>query len=497
MRQNKINYSIIAKIIGILLSIEGLFILLSLPFSIYFATPDYSTIHLFESDKGFWPLIISGLITIATGLIIFFAFRNASSSLTKKEGFVIVTFSWIIISIFGALPLYLSSTTPTITDAFFETISGFTTTGSSILNDIEIVPKGILFWRSMTHWIGGMGIIVLSLAILPIFGIGGMSLFVAEVPGPTPDKLHPRIAATAKRLWGIYVLLTFIETALLMFGGMDLFDGLCHAFGTIATGGFSTQNASVADYSPYIQYVIIVFMILAGTNFTLHYLALHGNLKETIKNEEYRYYMLIILVFSAIIATVLILNTGTEIEASVRNSLFQVVSIVTTTGFVTDNYLLWPNYLWMLIFLLMFIGGNAGSTGGGIKVIRQLLIIKNSFLELKRLVHPNAIIPVRLNDIAVPKNIIFNILAFVILYFFIFAISIIIMSVIGLDYQTSIGAVAASLGNIGPGLGSVGPICNYSDIPDVGKWFLSFLMLLGRLELFTVLILFSPAFWKN
>jgi trk system potassium uptake protein TrkH len=349
----------------------------------------------------------------------------------------------------------------------------------------------------MTHWIGGMGIIVLSLAILPFLGIGGMQLFMAEVPGPTPDKLHPRITATAKRLWGIYVLLTIVQTGLLMLGGMDLFDGLCHAFGTMATGGFSTKNASIAGFSPYIQYVITIFMILAGTNFTLHYLALHGKLKDIWKNEEFRNYIFIILISTVIITLTLTIIGHTNLEKGFRDAIFTVVSIITTTGFVTADYLFWPGALWFIIFLLMFVGGSAGSTGGGIKVVRQLLLFKNSLLELKRLIHPHAVLPVRLNKKPVSQDIVFNILAFFLIYIIIFAFGTLVMSLMGLNFETAIGSTAATLGNIGPGIGNVGPVDNYASMPIFGKWFLSFLMLLGRLELFTVLILFSPAFWKR
>jgi trk system potassium uptake protein TrkH len=376
-------------------------------------------------------------------------------------------------------------------------MSGFTTTGASILTDIETLPKGILFWRSLTHWIGGMGIIVLSLAILPILGIGGMQLFVAEVPGPVPDKLHPRIAGTAKRLWGIYVLLTVAETILLLLGGMNFFDSLCHTFGTVATGGFSTQNASIAGYSPYIQYVIILFMILAGTNFTLHYLSLSGRFSSVWKNEEYRYYLKLLLAFTVIIAALLILKTEINTEKAFRDSFFQVVSITTTTGYVTTDYLAWPSFIWILLFFLMFTGGSAGSTGGGMKAVRQLMVLKSSAVDLRRLVHPRAFIPVRLNDKAVPRDIVSNILAFFVLYMLIFGFGTMIMVVIGLDFDTAIGSVIATLGNIGPAIGDVGPVDNYSAIPMGGKWFLSFLMLLGRLELFTVLILFSPKFWTE
>ncbi|MGM0565700.1 MAG: TrkH family potassium uptake protein [Bacteroidota bacterium] len=494
--RSAINYPIIGKIIGILLILEGVFMFLSLPFSIHFQEPDLNAIKLFVPEMDFWPLLLSGAITVFLGLSLFLIFRKAPKTMSKREGYIIVSFSWVIISVFGALPLFFSGVA-NYADAFFETVSGFTTTGATILTDIEGVSKGLLFWRALTHWIGGMGIIVLSLAILPVLGIGGMSLFVAEVPGPTPDKLHPRITATAKRLWGIYVLLTFVETLLLMLGGMDLFDGLSHAFATMATGGFSTRDASIAAFSPYIQYVILVFMLLAGTNFTLHYLALHGKLKEVFQNEEYRYYLGLLALASLIISLVLIFNAGMPVEKAIRDALFQVVAIVTTTGFITSDYLLWPGFLWMLIFLLMFTGGSAGSTGGGIKIMRQLLILKNSFLELKRIIHPNAVIPVRFNGRAVPGNVMYNIMAFFVIYLIIFATSTLIMSSMGLDYETAIGSAAATLGNIGPGIGGVGPVENYAGIPLGGKWFLSFLMILGRLELFTVLIILSPAFWRR
>ena len=494
--QSKINYPIIIETIGLLLMIEGMFMFLSLPFSIYYQQPDLSRILLFTPGYDFWPLVVSGAATFISGGTLFLIYRNAPKAMSKREGYIIVSLSWIIISFFGALPFFLGGMSD-YSDAFFETMSGFTTTGATILQDIESVSVGLLFWRRLTHWIGGMGIIVLSLAILPILGIGGMSLFVAEVPGPTPDKLHPRITATAKRLWGIYVLLTLIETVFLMFGGMNLFDGLSHAFATMATGGFSTRNASIAAFSPYIQYVIIVFMVLAGTNFTLHYLALHGKLKEVFRNEEYKYYLIVLGLSSIIIGLVLFFNTDLPFEKAIRDSLFQVVSIVTTTGFITSDYLMWPGFLWMLIFLLMFTGGSAGSTGGGIKIMRQLLIFKNSFLELKRIIHPNAIIPVRFNGRAVPSNVIYNVMAFFVIYLIIFGISTLLMSLMGLDFETSIGSVAACLGNIGPGIGNVGPVDNYAAIPLAGKWFLSFLMVLGRLELFTVLIILSPAFWRQ
>jgi len=497
-RSRLLNIPIIARLLGILLLIEGVFLLTTLPFSYFYGYGNQLEFRFFSGQHDFWPLLITAVFTIITGgVVVLSAGRNISKTISRRDGYLIVSLTWVVISFFGALPFYLSGAIPVYTDAFFETISGFTTTGATILHDIEAMPKGLLFWRSMTHWIGGMGIIVLSLAILPFLGIGGMQLFVAEVPGITYDKLHPRITQTAKRLWGIYFLLTFVQTIFLMAGGMDLFDGLCHAFATMATGGFSTKNDSIASFSPFIQYVIIVFMILAGTNFALHYLMLHGRLKDVWRNEEYRYYIFTILIATTLITVALTITADSSIGYSFRHALFSVVSVITTTGFITVDYLEWQGYLWILIFLLMFVGGSAGSTGGGVKVVRQLLLFKNSALELKRLMHPQAIIPVRLNNKPVSQDIIFNVLAFFLIYMIIFTIGAFVMTMTGLPFESAVGASAACLGNIGPGIGSVGPSGNFYHITIFGKWFLSFLMLLGRLELFTILILLSPAFWKR
>ncbi len=350
----------------------------------------------------------------------------------------------------------------------------------------------------MTHWLGGMGIIVLTVAILPFLGIGGMQLLVAEMPGITPDKLHPRITATAKRLWGIYVLLTFAETLILWLGEMNFFDAICHSFATMATGGFSTKNDSITGFSPFTQYVIAVFMIFAGTNFTIHYLALHRKFDRVWANQEFKTYASIIVIVTLIVTIgLLIFHPFPTVESAFRDALFTVVSILTTTGFVTADYYTWPVFLWVIIFMLMFVGGSAGSTGGGIKVVRHLLLFKNSWIELKRAIHPQAIIPVKFNGKSVSQQIIFNVMAFFLLYMLIFAVGIVVMTFIGTDFETSIGAVVASLGNIGPGIGGVGPVDNYAFFTPFSKWFLSFLMLLGRLELFTVLIVISPAFWRS
>lgn len=480
------NLKIIVRVLGFLLVVEGIAMCIALGVALIFGEHDWLA------------FLISAGINLVTGGIIVGLTANAKKEIGKREGFIIVSMVWIVFSFFGSLPYIFSNSIPSFTNAFFETMSGFTTTGSSILNDIEALPHGILFWRSITQWLGGMGIIVLSLAILPVFGIGGMQLFMAEVPGPTPDKISPRIKQTAKTLWKIYIVFTAVETLLLWIGGMTFFDAICHSFTTMATGGFSTKQASIAHWSsPFIQYVIVIFMFLAGTNFTLSYFAIKGKFSTVFKDEEFKYYGLFTLGFTVLIALGLLASNQMGIEKAFRDSLFQVVSIITTTGYATADYLNWVPVLTMLIFTLFFFGGSAGSTGGGIKIMRIVVLLKNGYYELKRLVHPKAIIPVRFNNHSVDPKIVTNVLAFFIIYLVIFGVSTVIFTLIEPDIESSMGAVATCLGNIGPGLGSVGPADNFFHIKPVGKWFLSFLMLLGRLELFTVLVLFSASFWKE
>ncbi len=480
------NYRLVFQFLGLLLLIEGFFMWLCIPVSMLF------------HDHELVPLGVSGLISVTIGGLAMLATRKAPKVLNARDGFLIVAIGWILFSFFGSMPFILSGEIPSFTDAFFETISGFTTTGASILNEIEILPHGLLFWRSLTQWLGGMGIIVMSLAILPLLGVGGMQLFVAEVPGPTPDKLHPRIKETAKRLWAIYIIFTFAETLLLWIGGMTLFDAVNHSFTTMATGGYSTKTASLAYWdSPFIHYVIVIFMFLAGTNFTLSYFAMHLRFKKVWQNEEFRYYLGFIFGFTILLTIILSFTELQSGEESFRHSLFQVVSIITTTGFVTFDYLSWIPLLGIILFMMMFFGGSAGSTGGGIKILRIVLLLKNSAMELKRLIHPNAVIPVWFNKSAVSPDILNNVFAFISFYIITVIVGVIVMTAMGYDIGSAFGAVAATLGNIGPGIGLVGPVENYAHIPVFGKWFLSFLMLIGRLELFTVLILFSPSFWKK
>ncbi len=482
----RFNLKLIFSILGLLLTINGLAMLLALPFSIYYG-------------EDWRPIVYAAAITIFAGVPVWLILnKSVDRELKRRDGYIVVAMGWVTMSFFGALPYLISGVIPDLTNAFFETMSGYTTTGASVLTDIEAVPKGILVWRSLTQWIGGMGIIVLAVAILPILGIGGMQLFVAEAPGISPDKLKPRIKDTAKRLWLIYVGLTGLEAILLMFGGMGFFDALNHSLTTMATGGFSPRNTSIAYYSsPYIQYVITLFMILAGTSFTLTYFMLKRQFHKVFTNEEFVTYLFFLIAATLLMTGFVHQASNQSFELSFRETLFQVVSIVTTTGFVSEDYTSWTPLITMAFFALMFIGGSAGSTAGGIKVVRHIILFKNSFLEMKRQLHPSAVIPVRLNKKAINQDITFNVLAFIIIYFLIFALGSIVMAWVGLDFESALGSVATSLGNIGPGIGSVGPVDNFAHVPNIGKWVLSLMMLLGRLELFTVLILFTPYFWKQ
>ncbi|NVJ89209.1 MAG: TrkH family potassium uptake protein [Flavobacteriaceae bacterium] len=495
-----LNTKIIYRFLGITAILNGIFMFIAFPFS------------FFNNESAAWGILNSGIITIFIGLLLYVFNKPKSTNIQKKEGYLIVTLGWLTLSITGMLPYILSGAIPSIPNAFFETISGYSTTGSSILTDIEVMPKGILFWRSATHWIGGMGIIVLTIAILPLLGIGGMQLFMAEAPGPSTDKLHPRITDTAKRLYLIYVTLTLAEFLLLKVAGMTWFDALNHAMATMSTGGFSTKNASIAYYNhlPYVQYIIIFFMLVAGTNFVLTYFALKGKIQKVFQSEEFKYYLFGIIGVSSLIVVLVVHFQDPSLESSInhpkvfgdveyaiRHSLFMVTSVITTTGFVTADFTMWNYFVSGIFFALFFTGGSAGSTSGGVKVVRHIVMLKNSFLEFKKALHPNAIIPVRFDGKSVSQNIVFNILSFFIIYMFIFIMSSVILSLLGLDFVSALGAAASSLGNIGPAIGTVSPVDNFAHLSTAAKWFCSFLMLIGRLELFTVLILFTPFFWRK
>jgi trk system potassium uptake protein TrkH len=418
-----------------------------------------------------------------------------------REGFAIAALGWVGACLLGALPFYLGPELQlqSFTDCVFESTSGFTTTGASILTNIEALPHGTLFWRSLTHWLGGMGIIALSVALLPLLGVGGMQLFRAEVPGPVAERLTPRISQTAKLLWGVYVLLTALETVALMIAGMSLFDAVCHAMATLATGGFSTRDASVGAYAnPVIDWIIIVFMVLAGTNFTLHYLALTGKVKAYWEDDEFRFYVAVMLLATAVVVVPLLaVGFYPEMHDTLRQGLFQTASIMTTTGFGTADYLLWPPVAGTVLLVLMAVGGCAGSTGGGIKVMRLLLLTKVAKLELQKLVHPRAVTTLWFNGRAVSTNLAHNVLGFFLLYALVFVSAVLILTLGGRDLVTAIGATAATLGNIGPGLGDVGPASNYAFLLGWEKWLLSFLMITGRLEIYTVLVLLLPEAWRR
>ena len=474
---------------------------LALPFSLY---------H--QESNAISGILNAGIISVFIGFLLFFFNKPTDTNIQKKEGYLIVTLGWLTLTLTGMLPYLFSGAIPNITDAFFETVSGYSTTGSTILTDIEATDKGILFWRSATHWIGGMGIIVLTIAILPLLGIGGMQLFLAEAPGPSADKLHPRITDTAKRLWLIYVSLTLTEFLLLKLAGMTWFDAINHAMSTMSTGGFSTKATSIAHYNgnPAIQYIIIFFMFVAGTNFVLTYFALKGKFKRITESEEFRYYAFAVLGTATIITIIILFfqdpNLHTvlahpkvfgETESAIRHALFQVISVVTTTGFVSADFTMWSYFATGTFFALFFLGGSAGSTSGGVKVVRHIIMLKNSFLEFKKTLHPNAIIPVRYDGKSVSHTIVFNILSFFIIYMFIFIFGSVILTFMGMDFTSAIGAAASSLGNIGPAIGTVSPVDNFAHLTAPAKWFCGFLMLVGRLELFTVLILFSPSFWRK
>ncbi len=481
-----INFKTIIRIIGILLLLETVMFLACSGISFYYK----------ESDMlDFWT---AGGITAGAGLLLAALGKGGERQLTRRDGYVLVSFAWIAFSLFGMLPFYIGGYIPDITNAFFETMSGFSSTGATILDDIESLPHGILFWRSMTQWIGGLGIIMFTIAVLPIFGVSGLQVFAAEASGPTHDKVHPRIGVTAKWIWSIYAGITALLVGLLMLGGMDWFDSICHAFATTGTGGFSTKQASVAYYnSPYIEYVISIFMFISGINFTLLLLFVNRKFKKFIGDAELRFYFGSVSLFTAVIAIVLYYTSSMGIEESFRKSLFQVISIQTSTGFATDDYMRWTPVLWGMFTIIMLMGACAGSTTGGLKCIRMVILTKVSRNEFKHILHPNAVLPVRINKQVIPPSIVSTVLAFCFIYIVIIIIGTLLMMAMGVGAEESLGCVISSISNMGPGLGETGPSYSWNALPDAAKWLSSFLMLLGRLELFTVLLLFTPDFWKR
>lgn len=447
-------------------------------------------------------LLISSAITCLFGLAGWRFKKNHSLRIGKREGYLIVTMTWLAMSVVSALPYIFGDMLPAWYDAWFESASGLSTTGASVLEDIESQPHALLFWRSMTQWIGGMGIVVLTVALFPLLGIGGVELYVAEAPGPKSDKIHPRIKETAKRIWLIYIGFTVVLTSILFLEGMTFFDAMNHALSTMATGGFSTKNDSIAYYdSKWIQYTLIFFMIMSAMNFTVLYYLIKGRFQKVLASDELRVYLIVVAVIGAIGAVGLYSSHDYGLEAAIRDSLFQTVSLMTTTGFATADYSQWSPWLIGLFSSLLFVGGCAGSTSGGIKIIRHYVFFKNSILEFKRLLHPKAMIRIKVDNQLVAPRILMHILVFLLLYLVVLSISILLMLMLIPDDETPLttafGAVATCLGNVGPGIGTVGPSDNFNHLPILAKCFLSFLMIVGRLELFTVLILFTPYFWRT
>jgi len=479
------NYGIVQRVLGSILILESTLMLPSL------------FIALYKGEEDIKAFTITIIITAVIGLLLI---RNKSKDrhINVKEGLTIVTLGWTLMSLLGALPLYISGSTPTYIDAFFEIVSGFTTTGATVIANVEALPMGILFWRSFTHWIGGMGILVFTLALLPALGIGGFQIFKAESPGPVAGKIAPRLKDTAKILYTTYFTITITQVVLLKLGGMTLFESLVYTFGSVGTGGFSTKNASVGAYdSTYIHMVIGIFMVLSGVNFSIYYSLFKKKWKDVIGNEELKLYLVIITLAVLAIAINLYKTIYTNMGLALRDSFFQVSSIITTSGYSTVDFDLWPTFSKGILLLLMFIGGSAGSTAGGMKVIRILVVLKLIKRDILKIFHPRAISPVKVDDKVLANETIAGINSFMGLYIIIFALSTILVSLEGVSLESAASSVAATLGNIGPGLDFVGPTSTFNGYSQISKAFFSFLMLLGRLELFTILALLAPKNWRR
>ncbi len=478
---------IILRIIGFLLMIEAGFLSSSLAVSLYYG------------EHILWSYIYTLAAMLGCGTLFAYIGRGKERNISRKDGYIVVTLCWVIFSLFGALPFYISGSIPSVTNAFFETMSGFTTTGATILNDIEALPHSLLFWRAMTHWVGGLGIVFFTVAVFPVFGLGDINLFAAESVGPMQPKLHPRISVAARWILSIYVGLTLIATVSFYFAGMGKFDAVCHAMSTVATGGFSTKQASIAAFnSPLIDYVVTLFMFLGGVNFSLLYLFLFKfRFASLLRDSEFRVYVSAITLFTALITIGLFFSTPMGVEESFRTSLFQVVSMQTTTGFATSNYVLWLPVLWLTLSAIMFLGACSGSTSGAMKCARISILGRVMFNEFKRIVHPNAVIPVRMSGKIVPSTVQSAILAYTVLYVGIIIIGIFVNMTFGLDFLDAYGLSASCVSNVGPALGHYGPMDSFASLPALVRWFCSFQMLVGRLEFFAVLLLLLPSFWKR
>jgi trk system potassium uptake protein TrkH len=478
-----INPLVILRILSTILLIEAISFLLCLPVA-----------HIYRESP--FPFLWSSLITAAISALLFFISRNADTSkFSNRDGYLSVTISWIVFSILGSLPYLLSGVIPSFIDAVFESTSGFSTTGSSILKDVEILPYSILFWRSLTHWIGGLGIIVLVVIVLPSLKVSGYQLFSLE--SSLREKIHPRTKAIGFRIMIIYMTLTLMEIILLTIGDMDLFDSICHSFGTMATGGFSTRNTSLMNYSSYSQYIVMIFMFLAGTSQVVYYFMLKLNFRKVKQNEELWFYIAVVIIAGTIATSILLINTDKPLEVAFREGFFQVISIMTCTGFASADFVFWPVTGTVLLFILMFSGGCTGSTSGGIKMARHLVVLKNIKSVFAKLTHPNMVTSIKLNGKPINDSTNITIISFIILYIFIFIAGTGIIVTAGSDLVSASTSVATCMAGIGPGLGTVGPMSNFSGLPEISKVVLSLLMIIGRLEIVTVFVLFGRSFWKT
>ncbi len=480
------NFKFVLNILGRILLIIAIFMMTIIPWVIYFH--ENSILFAIEESIAI-PLIIGVLLVALT--------KGYSKNIGSKEAYILASSAWLIMGIAGSLPFWLSHTTPSFIDALFESISGFTTTGSSILTDIEAAPKSVLYWRSLTHWIGGMGIIVLTVAIFPSLRIASYRLFSSESSGIDSSKLMPRTSSMAKRLWGIYIGLTAIMTLVLMLGGVNFYESICHAFASIATGGFSTKNASAGFYTPFVQYVMMFFMLISGINFALHYGLLKGRFRDLIQNIEFKTYLSIIAIVGTSISLMLYFKLDFPFEQAFRDSFFQVISIITATGFASADYLEWNQVSCLLVFLLMFVGACVGSTGGGIKVIRHVVAIKSIVRLFQQQIHPHRVKSIRINKKTISENKVHSIVTFIFTYLIIFFIGGMCLLATGLDPASAFSASITSMGGIGPGLGTIGPASNFAHLSDAAKLILPILMIIGRLEVLSFLVIFTPSFWKE
>jgi len=477
-----INPLVILYILSTILFIEAVSFLFCLPVAFIYSESPY-------------PFLWSSLISVSISVVFYLISRkSASEKVRDREGFLAVSLSWLVLSCIGALPFLLSGSISSFVDAFFESSSGFTTTGASIISDVESLPYSILFWRSFTHWIGGLGIIVFVIIILPALGMTANHLLPLE--SSLKEKIHPKTKSVGLRLLYAYLGLTITQVILLYLGDMNFFESVCHTFGTVATGGFSTRNDSIASFSPYSQYIISLFMFLSGVSFVVYYYIVKLNFRKVKHNDELWFYLGTTLFFGTLASCVLLVNTTKSLEPAFREGFFQVISILTTTGFVSVDYLYWPAAGLIIIFLMMFGGACTGSTTGSIKMVRHLIVIKNIRNVITKLVHPNVITQIKLNNKPLSDKTNFSTISFVILYLFIFLVATVIIVLIGTDPVTAASAVATSLGNAGPGLGSIGPMSNYSQFPDISKLIFGLLMIIGRLEIYTIFILFTRSFWR-